>query len=225
VKIASLDNLLFLLLIAAAALFQLLSKAVTKAGKSKSDKTSTPQRPPTPPQVGRAPTKSTDADRIRKFLEALGQPPTTTPPPPVARRTDVPPRRLAPVQPPPVVIPRAWRLPREQRTQPDASQRESPSPKPPRHVEFVRPVVPAPVTPAFEIYEGALGVELEPPAIVKTSVGIDTAAARPIAKEQDVKKDIATLLASSSGLRNAIILREIFGPPRSLQPLDVIGSA
>jgi hypothetical protein len=31
--------------------------------------------------------------------------------------------------------------------------------------------------------------------------------------------NIATLLRSSSGLRNAIILREVFGPPRSLQPL------
>jgi len=33
----SLDNLLFLLLIAVAALFQLLSKAVSKAGKSDSN--------------------------------------------------------------------------------------------------------------------------------------------------------------------------------------------
>ena len=68
----SLDNLLFFLLIAAAALFQLLSKAVTKAGKDQSDKTSTPPTPPRPPQVQRAPAES-DADRIRKFLEALGQ--------------------------------------------------------------------------------------------------------------------------------------------------------
>jgi len=36
----SLDNLLFLLLIAAAALFQLLSKAVRKASKSDSNETS-----------------------------------------------------------------------------------------------------------------------------------------------------------------------------------------
>src|SRR5437870_2846832 len=99
----SLDNLLFFLLIAAAALFQMLSKAVSKAGKKQSDETSTP---PTPPQVRRAPTAS-DADRIRKFLEALGQPPTSTPPAPVAHRTDIPPRPVAPVQPPPV-IPRAW---------------------------------------------------------------------------------------------------------------------
>src|SRR5207244_11753298 len=101
----SLDNLLFFLLIAAAALFQVLSKAVSKAGKKQSDETSTPPTPPKPPQVRRAPTAS-DADRIRKFLEALGQPPTSTPPAPVAHRTDISPRPVAPVQPPPV-LPRA----------------------------------------------------------------------------------------------------------------------
>jgi hypothetical protein len=37
--------------------------------------------------------------------------------------------------------------------------------------------------------------------------------------------DIATFLGSRAGLRNAIIIREIFGPPRSLQPLDLVGSS
>src|SRR4029450_6671729 len=116
----SLDNLLFLLLIAVAALFQLLSKAVSKAGKRDSNETPSLPKPQTPRPIQRAPRES-DADRIRKFLEALGQPPTSTPPAPVARRTDVPPRPLAPVQPPPV-IPGRWRLPREQREKPDVSQ-------------------------------------------------------------------------------------------------------
>ena len=218
----SLDNLLFFLLIAAAALFQLLSKAVAKAGKNQSDKTSTPPTPTRPPQVRRAPTES-DADRIRKFLEALGQPPTSTPPPPVAPRTDIPPRPVAPVQPP-AVIPRAWGLSREQQTKRDISQRKISPPEQPRHVEFVRPTVPAPVAPEFEVHEGALALEFVQPAIVKARVGADTAAARPIAKEQDFKTDIATLFGSKSGLREAIILREIFGPPRSLQPLDVVES-
>ena len=218
----SLDNLLFFLLIAAAALFQVLSKAVSKAGKKQSDETSTPPMPSKPPQVRRAPAES-DADRIRKFLEALGQPPTTTPPPPVAPRTDIPPRPVAPVQPP-AVIPRAWGLSREQQTKRDISQREISPPEQPRHVEFVRPTVPAPVAPEFEVHEGALALEFVQPAIVKARVGADTAAARPIAKEQDFKTDIATLFGSKSGLREAIILREIFGPPRSLEPLDVVGS-
>src|SRR5947208_9954877 len=129
----SLDNLLFFLLIAVAALFQLLSKAITKAKKSDPNETSSSPRTQTARPIQRAPRES-DADRIRKFLEALGQPPSSTPPPPVVPRLDIPPRRLAPVQPPPV-MPRAWRLPREQREKPEITQKESPSPEQPSRVE------------------------------------------------------------------------------------------
>src|SRR5947207_14959934 len=90
----SLDNLLFLLLIAAAALFQLLSKAVRRAGKSGSNETSSSQRPQTPRPTQRAPRQS-DADRIRKFLESLGHPPSTYPPPRVSPRTYIPTTRSA----------------------------------------------------------------------------------------------------------------------------------
>src|SRR5215472_8842830 len=145
----SLDNLLFLVLIAVAVLFQLLSKAVSKAGKSDSNETSSSPRPQTPRPIQRAPRES-DADRIREFLEALGQPPTSTPPPPVAPRTDIPPQRLAPVQPPPV-IPDAWRLPTEQRQKPDLTQREGPPPEQPSRLqEIVPPPLLLPTIPAFE---------------------------------------------------------------------------
>ena len=209
-KVASLDNLLFILLIAVAALFQLLSKAVTKARKKQSDETSTPPMPPRPPQVPRAPAGS-DADRIRKFLEALGQPPSSTPPPPIAPRTDIPPRRLAPVQPPPV-MPREWRLPRERR---EITQKESPSPELPSRVEkIVVPPVTAAAAPAFEVHE----IQQQP--IVKTPVEAYAAATRAIVNTPGLKTDIASLLASKSGLREAILLREILGPPRGLQALD-----
>src|SRR5207244_4780799 len=124
----SLDNLLFFLLIAVAALFQLLSKALSKSKKEPDETPSESPTPQRPPPIRRVPAES-DADRIRKFLEALGQPPSSTPPPPVLPRTDIPPRRLAPVQPPPV-IPGVWRLPREQRQKPDVTQRESRPPEP-----------------------------------------------------------------------------------------------
>jgi hypothetical protein len=212
-----LDNVLFILLIAVAALFQLLSKTVSKARKSESKKTSTSPTLQKPPQVRRV-QKESDADRIRKFLEALGQPPTTPPPRPAVQRTDVPPRPLAPVRPPPV-IPGAWRLPREQQTKRDISQRESPPREQPKHVEFVPPI------PAFEVRERALATAPGQPTVVKMPVEAQIAFGRPIAKAPDTKTDIATLLASNSSLREAIILREIFGPPRSLQPLDVVGGA
>jgi hypothetical protein len=73
--------------------------------------------------------------------------------------------------------------------------------------------------PAFEIHEGPSPVE--PQSIIKTPMEPYAAATRRIAKGAELKTDIATLLASKSGLRDAIILREIFGPPRSLQALDL----
>jgi len=217
----SLDNLLFLLLIAVAVLFQLLSKALSKTGKSDSNETSSAPRPQTPRPIQRAPRES-DADRIRKFLEALGQPPSSSPPPPIAPRTDIPPRRLAPVQPPPVVP--TWRLPREHRQKPDVTQRESRTPEVRSHVqEIVPPPVPAPTMPAFEVHE-ALPVELQQPQIIETPAEVYAAATQAVAQRADFKMDIATLLISRSGLREAILLREILGPPRGLQALEELSA-
>ena len=214
----SLDNLLFLLLIAVAALFQLLSKAISKAGKSDSNKTSSAPTPQTPRPIQRAPRES-DADRIRKFLEALGQPPSSTPPPPVLPRTDIPPRPVAPVQPP-LVIPGLWRSPREHSRKPDLSQRESaPLEQPSRLQEIVPPPSAAP---AFEVHE-TLPLEPQQPKIIKAPVESYTSPkAFEVAKRADFRTDIGTLLASKSSLREVILLREILGRPRGLQALDVL---
>ena len=215
-KVASVDNLLFLLLIAGAALFQLLSKAVTKAGKKQSDETSIPPRPPHAP---RAPAES-DADRIRKFLEALGQPPGSTPPPPVVPRIDIPPRSLAPIQPPSVTQ-RAWRLPREQRQKPEITPKESPSPEEPSRVEKVilRQVSTASSS-VFEVHKGAGPLQARQQPVVETSVETRAAVTQQIVNWPDLKTEIVTLLKSKSGLREAIMLREIFGPPRGLHDPD-----
>jgi len=216
----SLDNLLFFLLIGVAVLFQLLSKAISKAGKSDSDKTSESPTPQAPPPVRRAPRES-DADRIRKFLEALGQPASSTPPPPVAPRTSIPPRPLAPVQPPPV-FPRSWGVSREQRRKPDITRGEAPPPVQPRHVkEIISPAVPTATTPAFEVHEGPLPIE-EPP-ITKTPVE-SYAPLKPfgVTKAADFKTDIATLLGSKSALREAVLLREILGQPRGLREFELL---
>ena len=211
------ENILFILLIVVAFLFQALARAVSKAKKDQTTPGSTPERRMSKP-IPHAPTES-DAERIRKFLEALGQPPTSRPPPPVVPRTDVPPRPLAPVKPP---IARIWELTREELRKREVIVRESPQ------SEGVRPpekIIPPKLTsaPAFEVHEGSL--PLEPPPIIKTPVEAYAAATRPVTRAEESKTDIAILLASTSGLRNAIILREIFGPPRSLQPLDLVGSA
>src|SRR5439155_5751132 len=194
-------------LLVLAGLFQLLGRAARKTSEDEEELTSQPA-PRTLKPIPHAPAES-DEERIRRFLEALGQPAASRPPPPVAPRTDIPPRPLAPVQPP---IARVWKQIREQRGKRDVIRRESPPPERAKPAEKILP--PAMTTAsAFEVHEGPLPVE-QPP-IIKAPVEAYAAATRPVAKVEESKTDIATLLASKSGLRDAIILREIFGPPRS----------
>ena len=215
----SLDNLLFFLLIAVSALFQLLSKTLSKTKNSDSNETPNSPIPRTPQPIQRAPRES-DADRIRKFLEALGQPPSSTPPSPVLPRTDIPPRPLAPVQPPPA-LQRVWRLPRERAEKPDAIQTESTRVEQPgRLPQIVPPPIPAPVAATFEVHE-ALPIELQP-SIIKTPVKSEATAGQVVAKRAGSNRDIATLLGSKSSLRQAILIREILGPPRGLQAFDLL---
>ncbi len=198
---AHLDSLLFLLLVAVAVLFQFLAKTAGKTGEDQTKQTSTP-RTPTP--MRRAPTES-DEDRIRKLLEALGQPPTSRPPPSVVPRTDIPSRPLAPVQPP---ISPFSQLRREKSRKREIIPKEIP---PPRTVRVAEKMVP----PAFEVEEGSFPIT--PPPIFKAPEEIDAAVALTIAKAGERRTDVATLLASTSRLRDAMILREILGPPRGLR--------
>ena len=177
----------------------------TKAGEAKKRPQKSDQGSRTTPQVSkpirRAPVES-DEERIRRFLEALGQPSTSKPPPPIVPRTDVPPRPLAPVQPP---IPTARNVLTRRKRQ---------------IAEPTKFPAPAPIS---EHHEAPSLREL--PASIKSPVeayAIDTESKTKAAR---TGTDIATLLRSAAGLRNAIILREIFGPPRSLQPLDLLRSA
>jgi hypothetical protein len=212
-----LENLLFILLIAIAVLFRLLASKVgeAKKGSQPPDQRSTTRHPPVGP-ITRAPAES-DAERIRRFLEALGQPADTKPPPPVAPRTDIPPRPLAPVQPPITPFAPVWKVSREERRKREVIVRETP---PSEGVRPAEEVIPPKLTgaPTFEVHEGSL--PHEPPPIIKTPTEAYAAATRPVAKGEESKTDIAILLASTSGLRNAIILREIFGRPRGMQRLE-----
>src|SRR5207247_3031892 len=81
---AHLENLLFLLLLVVAGLFQLLGRVARKTSEEEEEPTPNPA-PRMPKPIPRAPAES-DQERIRKFLEALGQPPASRPPPPVAQR-------------------------------------------------------------------------------------------------------------------------------------------
>ena len=208
-----LDNLLFLLFVALAIFFQILTRAATKSGRRPGD---TKPRSTSPSQMSRPLSNEpdeTDQQRIRKFLEALGQPTTSKPPAPVAPRpTDQRPvvlRHVGPMKSPlPPLTTRPPDLPREI-TLPGQIA-------PTREARTFQPRVAE--APAFEVQQGPS--PLEP--ISETEV---RAAFQPIASQSSSRTpDIATMLRSTSGLRDAIILREIFGPPRSLQPLDLVGS-
>jgi hypothetical protein len=209
---ANFDNFLFLLLVVVAVLFQFLAKMAGKKSKDQTNRTSTP---PTPAPLQRVPTES-DEDRIRKLLEALGQPPTSRPPPPVVPRTNIPPRKLVPVQPPTSPL---SQLRREKSRKREATPKEIPPPRPLRGGEE-----PAPpnVTraPAFDVQEGP--PPIAPGPMFKAPAEPYAAATRAIAKKEERRADIATLLASTSGLRDAIILREILGPPRGLRVIDAM---
>ena len=192
------ENLLFLLFIGIAFFFQVLTRAATKSNKrpggTQRRSTSTP--PPVPHQQ-----PETDEDRVRKFLEALGQPTTSKPPPPVRPRTDIPPRPVAPIQPPRTVWPEiSKRIPVAKPTQPATVVVESPRSFPVGEVTVVsaatpqQPVTLSPIASGYETHTFASALD----------------------------QSLGKLLASPEGLRNAIILREVFGPPRSLQPLELI---
>ena len=77
--------------------------------------------------------------------------------------------------------------------------------------------------PTFKVHEEQTAPE-QPPTI-KTAAEAYAIATQPVSKPEQTETNIAMLLRSTSGLRNAIILREIFGPPRSLQPLDLVTEA
>lgn len=166
-----------------------------------------PQRPSEPDQTDQTISRTEpggEEERIRRFLEALGQPATSAPPPKVTPKRQ-PPRTILPqptfhrlppltTVPPPLPpsdpeIPRAVLPPIEQRVFQPTIARES----------------------AFEVHD--LGVQ--------APEDLSGEGRRAAAQSRTLIPD----LTSPRSLRSAIVLREIFGPPRSLQAFDLVGSS
>ena len=214
------DTLLVLLFFAIAIVFQILTRAAAKTRKRPGDT----QPRSTPPGQGSRPLLSeeeTDEDRIRKFLEALGQPTTSKPPPPARPR----PSYQRPDVLPPVGTPFGSPLPPLKTRPPDLPQQI----ELPRELRLPQQIPPTrqaktfqPATPAapFEIHRDRQ--PLETPVTLPSPADVYAVATAPAASSVQAKTDLAALLRSTSGLREAIILREIFGPPRSMQPLDLV---
>ena len=133
----------------------------------------------------------TEEERVRKFLEALGQPPGTTPPKVVTQRRVVQPKifpNLPPLKTKPPPLP------------------ETVLPPPPLPFQTTG-VTPLPASSAsFEVHDVARQVASERAP--------DTRRATAPRFDPRIK------LGTPQDLRTAIVLREIFGPPRSLQSFD-----
>jgi hypothetical protein len=183
------DNPIFIFLILAAALLRWLSQ---KSDSGKPD----PERPVVPDQpVPRSGETQTEEERVRRFLEALGQPAGSTPPPKVAPKREIQPR-IFPKLPPFTAAP------------PPLPASPTPAVKPSPVLPIQRRVfTPAAVQEAgFEVHDIGAQVlsDLSP-------------VERRTAAEQ---QSFSLKFASTQDLRRAIILREIFGPPRSLQTVE-----
>jgi hypothetical protein len=178
----------FLLLIVFVALIRwLASKAKAQPQNPQSPPTTTPSRP-----ISRGGETQTEEERVRKFLEALGQPPGTRPP-------NVEPRRRA-VQP--KIFPQ---MPPLKTKPPPLPEVASPPPPLPFETSSVTPM--AAREAAFEVRDVGRQTSSEPAPETRSVPG--------------AQFDPRVKLGTPQDLRTAIVLREIFGPPRSLQPLDL----
>jgi len=193
------DNLFFVLLIAIAGLLRWLSQ---RADASKEDL----PRPGETEQPTRPAETQTEEERIRRFLEALGQPTSAAPP-----RRVIP--RVAEKKPavffpktPPLKSP----LPPLMTTPPPLPSATARAAEPQQSARPKR----TPAKPQAAIFEVRDAYALAADSLATESSG--TSAAR---------DDLLRKLFSQQGLRDAVILREIFGPPRGLQSHDPIGAA
>ena len=186
-----LDHPIILIIVVAAALLRWLWQK-SQTPKVDSERPTVPGEP-----IPRSEETQSEEERIRRFLEALGQPAGSTPPPKVAPKREVKPP-LFPTLPPLTTVP-------------------PPLPPPPA-VELKSPPVPAVrrvFTPATRSPEAGFEVH---DLVPQTSSEV-----LPESRRLPEQQGFLPRLRSSQGLRDAIILREIFGPPRSLQPLNPIG--
>jgi hypothetical protein len=184
----------------------LLRKGASKDSGDTGSPPVVPQRayPSRPVQSGQS-----EEERMRKFMEALGVPTVVEPPRKIVR----------PVQPPPLVVP-------------PLVSRESPKPpfvpkvaaSPPPVAQPAREISTwesAPAAPkAMEIAVDPLSAAIGDAGSVSPIPGIPQGA---VAAPSNTV-DIQTLLKSASSLRAAVLLREILGPPRGLQPFAGAGS-
>src|SRR5207253_4797726 len=109
------QNIIFIIIAAIIGISRLVSRISEESKKQSQGRRQPPPQPPQTSQPIQRIQPKTDEERVREFLEALGQPAGAAPPPKAQPRTQIPPRPLAPVQPPASMRPfakppfRTWR--------------------------------------------------------------------------------------------------------------------
>ena len=216
-------NLIFLLIMAIIGVINWLTNKKseetppqnTPQRKSASPTSSRPQRP-----------ANSEEERMRKFLEALGIPADHAPPPVKPRETPSgPPRPLPKLEPkPPFVAGHPLPLPRSK------PRPVAPVPPPlPAREEVSQDHRPAPSLPVEQLHIPTLKTPDVPEFVTTASKVSAIPTEKLIAQESDAysiapelssrgaSEGIRALLATPASLRNAVLLREVLGPPRGLQ--------
>jgi Na+-transporting methylmalonyl-CoA/oxaloacetate decarboxylase gamma subunit len=216
------QNIIFIIIAAIIGISRLVSRISEESKKQSQRRRQPPQRPPPQPEIPQPIQRTrpkTDEERVREFLEALGQPAGAAPPAKAQPRTQIPPRPLAPVQPPASARPFAkpeFRTWKEQAKEIVVLQRPTKAAPP----EIRRIAVPPPV-PA-EANEPGTWIEQEQ---AQTAAATKIAIAR-TDDQPSVRTSADTIwkqaLRSPNAARTAIILREIFGPPRGVQSSNFV---
>lgn len=197
------DNLLFVVIGTAFVLLRLLAQRAAKASNEKRNEQQQPRAP-----ITRSDNGDTDEERVRRLLEALGQPATAKPPAKVA------PRVITPTAPKSSAAAPA-EAGREKFEQSRRALRKTwANPLPP--LTTVPPTVAAEVPPRVTPEPRIRSSSLQK---VASTTPLRVA---PLADEITVQRAdaLSELLRSPAQLRQAIVLREIFGPPRALQMLE-----
>ncbi|CAN5625011.1 hypothetical protein BH18VER1_BH18VER1_11440 [soil metagenome] len=197
------EQIFFLALVGVVALIRWLAQAAENKKNAEAAKRAQPDVSAPIPRVP----AQTEEERIRRFMEALGVPKDATPPP----RRDVAPKQARPLLPiDPFPIPREIIPPVV-----SAPATTAPAPEPAAPVK--PPPLPMPQT-------SMLAQRKRTERKTKRSPGVKDISRDEIS-ELSANRRMAARLATREGLRDAIVLREIFGPPRSMQPLDLTRAA
>jgi hypothetical protein len=201
------EHVIFLVIAGVAALIRWLS--------SKSEEEA--QQPKSTPKPSAETAKNSEEERMRRFLEALGVPPESHAPP---KRAPAP----RPATPPPLKEPKHYPVPPIV-SRPDFRRTPKAVPVPPPLQPQSLDEQDAPVLPVEQIHIP----ELRTPELIThpEAEAFHETRSAPLAPSSGPTVDRASsvlspeqlrqLVRSPAELRAAIILREILGPPRSLQ--------